>query len=243
MFKLRLATYNIHKCQGLDRRTSVKRIADVIAEVNPDVIGLQEVLSIENGTPELNQARYLADALSMHIALGEVRTLRGGIYGNVVLSKHPVTGMCTFDLSVPGREQRGCLRTDVSLRNGTLLHVFNFHLGTAYLERRHQARRILESELIRSQDLNGPRVVLGDFNEWTRGLVSHVLTTEFQNADIRLYLKFGRSYPWFFPFLHLDHIYYDNDLVIEHVGLHKTRKALVASDHLPLYADFAVREP
>jgi endonuclease/exonuclease/phosphatase family metal-dependent hydrolase len=226
----------------MDRRVLPSRIAEVIAEFNPDVIGLQEVLSIETGTREQNQAQFLADALGMHLATGEVRKLRGGSYGNVVLSRFPVRSFCSFDLSIPGREQRGCVRSDVELGED-VLHVFNLHLGTAFLERRRQANRIVEMELVRSKDLNGPRVVLGDFNEWTRGLVSQVLAAEFRSADIRLHLKLRRTYPGFFPVLHLDHIYYDEDLIVERVALHRTRKALVASDHLPLVADFALRPP
>jgi endonuclease/exonuclease/phosphatase family metal-dependent hydrolase len=129
----------------------------------------------------------------------------------------------------------------VLLPAGDVLHLFNFHLGTGFLERRWQARRIAEIELIRSRDLRGPRIVVGDFNEWTRGLVSTMFAAELRGADIRVRLKQRRTYPGILPVLHLDHIYYDDDLVLEHVFLHRSRKALVASDHLPLVADFAVR--
>jgi endonuclease/exonuclease/phosphatase family metal-dependent hydrolase len=241
MQRIRVATYNIHKCIGLDRRVMPGRIAEVIAEFKPDVIGLQEVLSVEGGTREQNQARLLADELGMHLAMGEVRKLYGGAYGNAVLSCFPLSGICTFDLSAPGRERRGCVRTDVHLPEGAPLHMFNFHLGTAFGERRWQAKHIFETEVIRSKDIAGPRVVVGDFNEWTRGHVSVMFAAELRGADIRLHLKQTRTYPGFFPVLHLDHIYYDDDLVLEHVALHRSRKALIASDHLPLFADFAVR--
>jgi endonuclease/exonuclease/phosphatase family metal-dependent hydrolase len=226
----------------MDRKLMPGRIAEVIAEIHPDVIGLQEVLSVDSEHREDHQAQYLADSLGMYLALGEVRRLHGGAYGNVVLSRYPLHGICTFDLSAPGRERRGCVRTDVKLPSGDALHLFNFHLGTDFMERRWQARRIFETEVIRSRDLNGPRVVVGDFNEWTRGLVSTMFAAELRGADIRLRLKQRRTYPGVFPFLHLDHIYYDDDLVLEHVCLHRSRKALVASDHLPLVADFGVRD-
>ena len=240
MLRLRVATYNVHKCQGLDRRVLPGRIADVIAEFKPDVIGLQEVLSIDDASRERHQARYLADCLGMHLSIGQVRELHGGVYGNVVLSRHPVQQACTYDLSAPGREQRGCIRTDVDLGGNVVLHFFNMHLGTGFQERRWQAKRLVEAEIIRGPDL-GPRVVVGDFNEWTAGMVSRVLAAEFRTADIRLHLKSARTYPGMFPVLHLDHIYYDDDLVVEKVVLHRTMKSLVASDHLPLYADVAVK--
>jgi endonuclease/exonuclease/phosphatase family metal-dependent hydrolase len=224
----------------MDRKVMPGRIAEVIAEFHPDIVGLQEVLSVETEHREDDQPRYLAECLSMELALGEVRRLYGGAYGNVVLSRFPLQGLCTFDLSAPGREQRGCLLTDVQLPSGDVLHLFNFHLGTAFMERRWQARHIFQTALLRSRDLPGPRIVVGDFNEWTRGLASATFAAELRGADIRLRLK-QRTYPGFLPFLHLDHIYYDDDLVLEHVFLHRSRKALVASDHLPLVADFAVK--
>jgi endonuclease/exonuclease/phosphatase family metal-dependent hydrolase len=241
MQPIRIATYNVHKCVGLDRRLKPSRIAEVLREMKPDVIGLQEVLSIGEGPRDQNQAQFLADELDMHLAMGDVRQLRGGLYGNVVLSRFPVRSVCRFDLSIPGYEQRGCVRSDIPLPTGDVLHLFNVHLGTAFAERRHQARKLLEHELIRSRDLEGPRVVVGDFNEWVRGLVSHLLTAEFASADIRLHLRRTRTYPGVFPVMHLDHIYYDDDLIVERVALHKSLKALVASDHLPLYADFVLR--
>lgn len=240
MRRLRVATYNIHKCLGMDRRVLPGRIADVIGEVNPDVIGLQEVVNVDNGYREAHQGRYLAECLGMHLELGLVRELRGGVYGNVVLSRFPIAKSCAYDLSAPGRERRGCLRTDVDLGGNVLLHFFNMHLGTGFMERRWQAQRLVEAQIIRGPDL-GPRVVVGDFNEWTAGMVSRVLASEFRTADIRLHLKRAHTYPGIFPVLHLDHIYYDEDLIVEKVVLHRTMKSLVASDHLPLYADFAIR--
>lgn len=239
MPRFRIATYNIHKCKGLDGKVRPSRIAEVLRCVNADILALQEVVSVENGVRELNQARYLADELGMQLAIGENRRHAGGAYGNVVLSRLPLHSVCNYDISVPGRERRGCLRTDVRLDTETV-HVFNVHLGTAFMERRHQGKRLLDAELLRSQSVAGPRIVLGDFNEWTRGLASQLLAGEFQSADIRLHLRTRVTYPGVFPMLHLDHIYYDQTLVLDGVGLYRTGLALVASDHLPLYADFRV---
>jgi endonuclease/exonuclease/phosphatase family metal-dependent hydrolase len=235
--RVRLATYNIHKARGMDGRTRPNRIAEVLRQVDADVIALQEVLSFGR-TGHVDQAHYFGHELGYTTVVGENRKHRGAAYGNVVLSRLPVIGSCNYDVSVPGREERGCLRTDIDLGHKAILHLFNVHLGTAYMERRHQARRLLEEELIRSEKLNGPRVVLGDFNEWVRGLVSRLLTAEFESADLRLHLGKRRTYPGFFPFMHLDHIYFDHSLKLVNVCLHKSPTAMIASDHLPLVADF-----
>jgi endonuclease/exonuclease/phosphatase family metal-dependent hydrolase len=40
------------------------------------------------------------------------------------------------------------------------------------------------------------------------------------------------------PLFHLDHIYFDSALNLKGLALHRSRTALIASDHLPLFADF-----
>jgi endonuclease/exonuclease/phosphatase family metal-dependent hydrolase len=121
---------------------------------------------------------------------------------------------------------------------GGVLHVFNVHLGTAFMERRHQARKLVGGEILADESLEGARVVLGDFNEWTHGLASRLLAAHLQSADIRHHLQRGRTYPGLLPLLHLDHVYYDPTLELKRLTLHRSRSALVASDHLPLVADF-----
>jgi endonuclease/exonuclease/phosphatase family metal-dependent hydrolase len=237
---LRVATYNIHKCRGLDGRVRPDRIAQVLREVGADVIGLQEVLSREGGTPEQDQARFLAETLGLEMHFAPVRSHFGAPYGNLVLSVLPLGLGCTYDLSVARREARGCLRADVRLSDTESLHVFNVHLGTAHGERRQQGPRLLEAVLQESDRLTGPRVVLGDFNEWTVGLVSRLLASHFRAVDVRGHLRRTRTYPGFFPFLYLDHVYYDDGLKLTGLALHRTRTALVASDHLPLVAEFEV---
>ena len=150
--------------------------------------------------------------------------------------------MTNHDLSVEGYERRGALHTDVCLTETDILHVFNVHLGTAFLERRHQARRLSErtTGLLHNVELRGPKIVLGDFNEWTQGLATQMLGSHLKSVDIRKHLRRRRTYPGVLPLMHLDHIYHDDTLELEALKLHRTRKALVASDHLPLIANFRV---
>src|SRR5437588_9627484 len=84
--RIRVATYNIHKCRGLDRRTSPERIAAVIIELEADVVALQEVLDVQNGRPEFDQARQIKSKLAGYgWCFGENRRLHGGAYGNMTL--------------------------------------------------------------------------------------------------------------------------------------------------------------
>jgi len=239
--QLRIATYNIHKCRGLDRRVRPARIVEVLREIDADIIALQEVLSLHGAVREKDQARFIAEEMGMSCAVGGTRIHKGAVYGNVVLSRFPLLETRNYDISVRGREQRGCMRADISANGSGLLHVFNVHLGTALIERRHQGRKLVNTAILNNDELRGARVMLGDFNEWTRGLTTRLLGSHLTSADIRVHLQRSRTYPGVFPFLHLDHIYFDNSLELEKVILHKSRNALVASDHLPLVADFTFK--
>jgi len=235
--KLRVVTYNVHRCRGIDGRLRPERIVDVLRDVGADVAALQEVVA---GEGELDQARYIGEALGLHWALGENRKLEGSAYGNVVLSRFPIRVVKNHDISVPGRERRGAFHTDVLLGEKDAVHVFNIHLGTAFVERRHQGRRLSERDkgILHGAELTGAKIVLGDFNEWTSGLASKLLGSHLKSVDVKKQLKRRRTFPGVLPLLHLDHIYYDGPLELLTLEVHRTRKSLVASDHLPLVANF-----
>lgn len=238
--QLRVATYNIHKCRGLDRRTSPARIAAVLRRLDADVIALQEVLDVQSGRPELDQARCIAQELDGYQwAFGENRQLYGGAYGNMTLSRLQLAFTANYDLTWRHRERRGCLRTDFNV-DGALLHVFNVHLGTSFTERRHQARRLLSTDVLHGNDLSGLKIVVGDFNEWTRGLASQLMGKSFRSAKPRGLLRSPKTYPGIFPVLHLDHFYYDERISLVKTHVSRTRQALVASDHLPVVADILI---
>ena len=237
--KLRVVTYNVHRCRGIDGRLRPDRIVDVLREVDADVAALQEVVSGE-GDGEHNQARYIGESLGLHWALGENRKLKGSAYGNVVLSRFPIRVVKNHDISVAGRERRGAFHTDVLLGQKDAVHVFNIHLGTAFVERRHQGRRLSQREtgILHGTELTGAKIVLGDFNEWTSGLATRLLGSHLKSVDVTKQLKRRRTFPGLLPMLHLDHIYYDGPLELLALNVHRSRKSLVASDHLPLVADF-----
>jgi endonuclease/exonuclease/phosphatase family metal-dependent hydrolase len=239
--RFRVATYNTHKCRGMDGRIRPARVAKVLEELEADVIALQEVVSLEGGRKDQNQAQYLADTVGLDYHIGETLKLRGAVYGNVLISRFPVKDVHVYNLSAAKtQEARGCIRCDLEIAPGKIVHVFNVHLGTGYIERRKQAHLLMSREVLLSPALKHPRLIIGDFNEWTRGLVSRTLQQAFESVDIQLHLKRTRTYPGFMPFMHLDHMYFDRELMLEQFSLHRSRMALVASDHLPLVAEFAL---
>ena len=232
---LRIATYNIHRSRGLDGRTKPHRIAAVLAGIDADVVALQEVIG--PGPRGTSHAEAIGAALGMGWVMAPARLLRGHQFGNAVLSRYPITQHLSHDLSWKTCESRNVQRVDI-LVGGMTLHLYNVHLGTAILERRFQARRL--ASLVLDRHVGGPKLVVGDFNEWTRGLATTLLSDRLHSVDLRNYLKRRRTYPGVFPLLHLDHIYYQGRVEVVRVELPRTRVALVASDHLPLVADIKI---
>lgn len=232
---VRIATYNVHRCRGMDRRVMPARIVDVLRDVRADVIALQEVIGA--GPRGSGQAEEIGAALGMGWVMNCVRLLRQHQFGNVVLSRFPIVDHSQYDLSWKTCEPRNCQRADIAL-GGRLLHIYNVHLGTAVFERRYQAKRL--ASYVHDRRVTGPKVILGDFNEWMRGLATKTLSGLFESVDISEHLNRRRTYPGLFPILHLDHIYYDGGVQVRHVEMPRSRKTLMASDHLPLVADFRI---
>lgn len=247
--RFRIATYNIHKARGFDLRIVPARIIEVAQQLDADVLCLQEVINVPQGqsnpdsnlNSNLNQVQELAAAFpGYHSEFGANRDYRGGTYGNLTLSAFPIASTRNHDLSRAGREPRGVLQTEIEVAPGRQLQLFNVHLGTGHMERRYQARKLLNRELLLQPDLRGPRLVIGDFNEWTRGLTTRLMRNEFQTFRPRHAARFPRTFPGMLPILSLDHCYYEPPLQLLDTRLWRSRKALLASDHLPLIADFTL---
>jgi endonuclease/exonuclease/phosphatase family metal-dependent hydrolase len=234
---VRVATYNIHKARGLDGRTRLERIAAVLAGIDADIVALQEVIGASPLKP--GQAAELGAALGMGWVMAPTRHLRTALFGNVVLSRYPVRQHVQYDLTWKTCEHRGVQRVDLAIEEDTL-HFYNVHLGTSLLERRHQAVRL--ASLVHDKRVVGPKIVLGDFNEWARHLgATDVLAERLQSIDLSKHLSGRRrTYPGIFPLLHLDHIYYEGKVEVLKVSLPRDRMALMASDHLPLVADLKI---
>jgi endonuclease/exonuclease/phosphatase family metal-dependent hydrolase len=93
---------------------------------------------------------------------------------------------------------------------------------------------------VHDRRIAGPKIILGDFNEWMKGLATSTLSALFDSIDIYAHLKRRRTYPGIFPMVHLDHIYYEGQVEVRSVQLLRSRTALLASDHLPLAADLRI---
>jgi endonuclease/exonuclease/phosphatase family metal-dependent hydrolase len=238
--RVRVVSWNVHAMAGADGRRDPERIARVVDELRPDIAGLQEV-----GTPALpsdlpDPAALLGALTGMRSAFGPTMHHRLGFaYGNAVLARHPIQATRNYDLSVPRREPRGCLRADVEV-DQAVVHFFAAHLGLHWRERRRQAAQLLSADILRDAALAHPLVLVGDFNSMSnRSAVPRWLRRQLVDCA-QAARNEAPTFPSGFPLLRLDHCYVDAAFRVESVEVHRSALARRASDHLPLVVELEI---
>ncbi|MGH7826294.1 MAG: endonuclease/exonuclease/phosphatase family protein [Candidatus Binatia bacterium] len=220
-----VVSYNIHQCVGLDGRRDPTRIARIIQALKPDIAGLQEVSSESNGRVESLQMKYLADATGLLATPGPTITKHNSEYGNVLLSRYPVTDFRCLDISVPGREPRGAIDATVQI-NGRLVRVVVSHLGLSAAERRYQVIRLL---VALAENDSSPVFLIMDHNEWFPLRQSISLIHEHLGKPPTL-----ATFPAVLPFLAHDRVWVKPLKSLVKVQRYLTPLTRIASDHLPL---------
>jgi endonuclease/exonuclease/phosphatase family metal-dependent hydrolase len=243
--KFRVLSYNIHRAIGVDRRFRPERIVQIIANYDADIVLLQEV---DEGAPrsrELDLAKELAVELGLpYRAVGHNVTLRKGRYGNATLSRFPILSERNIDLTIDLWKRRGCQHTAIAL-NGEKdrrLDVFNLHLGLSAGQRARQIELLARSGEMADLSPTSACLVGGDFNDWRSLLVPFL--TQGMNFRSATESATGRpllTYPSFFPRGPLDRIYFRGPLVLQAAYRCRQKLSRVASDHLPIVADFETR--
>lgn len=236
MPRIRVASYNVHGCIGADQRFDLVRVTNVLAELGADVILLQEVGDHAGRATTLDQARAIADACRLEPVVGYTMPTGPWGYGNVVLVRGAIDDARRFDLSVAGREPRGCLRVVCTLERGVRLTVVAVHLGLAWGERRKQIDALL-AEGGPVATAHGPLVLGGDFNDWPPGPATRLLGRSFLDAAWPS-LDFRGTFPARFPMLRLDRLYSTRGLDLDRYQVHRSPLSRIASDHLPVVADY-----
>jgi endonuclease/exonuclease/phosphatase family metal-dependent hydrolase len=225
-----IASYNVHKCVGTDRRFDPERICRVIHEIDADVMALQEADSRfgeRTGLLDLHRLQRETGLVPVPIA-GTAKA--HGWHGNVILFKQGKL-RDVHQASLPGLEPRGALIAEIELARGGTLRIIAAHLGLLRRSRAQQARMIID--LMNSRGEETPTILLGDLNEWRLGDRSSLNT--FQSAFGPLPAAVP-SFPAGMPMLALDRIMANRRGLISTVEVHASQLARVASDHLPIKA-------
>ena len=229
---VKVVTYNIHTCVGVDRRYDPSRIGAVLREIDADIACLQEVDARRRYDWYANQWAYLGEATGCRVITGAgIREYRAR-FGNAILTRFPVIAARAIDLTVSGYEPRGAIDADILIGN-RVLRVLATHFGLHAAERRLQANRLMtalgEPAATANRRESHALLLMGDLNEW-RGRSGAI-----RSLDRRLGPSTAaRTFPSWMPVLALDRIYVDGPAALHDVAVYRSPLARLASDHLPL---------
>ncbi len=227
---LRIASYNLQKCVGLDLRRRPDRALQVIQALNAQIVVLQEA---DKRLPPRPAAlpHGMAEAEGWHpVPFGEPGGSLGW-HGNAMLLRDSVQVLDTSHINLPGLEPRGAVRADLMTAIGPL-RVVGAHLG---LIRRYRLLQItaITHHLRNLPDM--PTVLTGDFNEWGSGMAMDTA------AGALDFIPARPSFPSPRPIAPLDRFALSRDLTATDHGTHNAAPARVASDHLPIWANLRLR--
>ena len=238
---LRVATYNVHGCVGMDGQRSESRIAEVIASMSADVVGLQELDSGRKRSAAIDQAGTIAAQLGWKHFFHPAMRYGDEQYGDAIISRLPLT--LTRAAELPGdapwycREKRVALRAEVQTSRGSV-HIINSHFGLGRAERIQQAELLVSADWAGSIAPDVPLVLLGDLNSVRTSRAYRIIANALRDVRTLVHPTGAfRTFPTRFPSLAVDHIFVNAALQPTTLSVHRTPLARVASDHFPLVAD------
>ncbi len=243
---MRIITYNVHGCVGMDGRLAPERIANVIERFDPDVVALQELDRQRKRSGHLDQTRIIAELLEMNSHFHPALQIEEEEYGDAILSKYPMRVVRAGALpSVPRQfinETRGALWVAITI-DGREVQFINTHLGLGRTERRRQAQALLGPEWVGAAMERGPVVVCGDFNSPAGWVVHGMLSRDLQDAQDAAGSESGHrnTFATTFPFVCLDHIFLSDEFEVLDCEVPRTALIRMASDHFPLVADVMLK--
>ncbi len=241
---LRVMTYNVHSCIGMDGKIDAERIARVIARARPDVVALQELDVGRTRTFGTDQAHLIARYLEMEFHFHPAMHLEEERYGDAILTYLPQHLVKAGPLpGLAGKaylEPRGALWVALKL-HGKEVQVINTHLGLDPRERAAQVEALLGSEWLADERCQGPLILCGDLNALPSSPVCRRLGGRLKEVQTAMPRRRPRgTFPSRLPRMRIDHIFISPGLEVTGIEIPASELARVASDHLPLLAEIRV---
>ena len=245
--QVRVMTYNVHSCVGIDGKLASERIARVIARASPDVVALQELDAGRARTGGEDQAQRIAHYLKMRHHFHPHIHVENEKYGDAILTHLPMRIIKSGPLPghLPGGtlEPRGAIWVAIDL-HGTEVNIVNTHLGLTSRERVLQIEALLGDDWLGRLNADHPVILCGDFNAVPSSKGYKLLRGRFLDAQAEL--KEYRPVCTFYsrlPSFRIDHVFIQPGIQVIGITVPCSELAKVASDHLPLIADLTIPCP
>ncbi len=243
---IRIMTYNVHSCVGMDGKTSPQRIARVIARHEPDIVALQELDMGRKRTGNVDQPHLIAHELGMLYHFHPSVIVDEERYGNCVLSRYPMelirAGRLPGILQKSLVEPRGVIWTVINIA-GIKINLFNTHLGLFSLEGLRQTKALLGREWLAHPICQGPVILCGDFNAMPNSQVCRNIKKVLRDCQEELDNHSPKA-TWFghYPIGRIDHVFVGPEIEVTQVEVSRTDLDKIASDHLPLIVDIKFKK-
>jgi endonuclease/exonuclease/phosphatase family metal-dependent hydrolase/glycosyltransferase involved in cell wall biosynthesis len=238
---IRIMTYNVHSCIGMDGKISVERIARVIGRHEPDIVALQELDLQRPRTKGIDQPHRIAKQLEMLYHFHPLIRVAEEQYGTAILSRYPMelirAGRLPSLFKNPRWEARGVIWTAISIGDIELQFI-NTHLSFFPPEGVKQAKTLLGKEWIGHSACAKPLVLCGDFNALPNSFLCRQMKGPLCDA-VSSAEKVSSKATWFshYPVGRLDHVFLSPGIKVKNVEVSRTGMDKIASDHLPLIVD------
>jgi endonuclease/exonuclease/phosphatase family metal-dependent hydrolase len=230
---IKVASYNMRKSIGTDRRRMPERTLKVLCEIGADIVALQEADRRFGERSAVLTGHLLAEHSDYKAIPFGTKARSMGWHGNALLVRKDATILDCEAIHLPALEPRGAVMADVKLASGTVVRVVGMHLDLSGLWRRRQAHAIITH--LQASTHQYPTILMGDLNEWSAqsGCLrdfSHHFT----------FAGTGKSFHARRPMAKLDRIMASPELTFTGAGVHDSLQARTASDHLPIWATIKV---
>lgn len=256
MSRVRIVTYNIAHGRGLSPiqgmttrrriRATLLKIARLLAELQPDIVALQEIDENSRWAGNFDHLEFLREFGGFEHAVFGINNRRAGLlnlsYGNAILSRHPIAEWENIAFGRSQVGEKGFLFAEIEV-GPHRLPVANMHLHyRSRLHRFAQVDRFLaylrDKQRDRRQHWALPPIVCGDFNntQHASDATATLLSNLHDYDDYSLHPREGRTFPSPLPGRTLDFVFLPP-------GARQARSQVVRSylsDHRPVVVDFEV---
>ncbi len=242
---LRVMTYNIHSCVGIDGKARPERVARVINHFDPDLVAVQEVDAHRPRSGHHDQSQRIADHLRMEHVFHAMFEEQKERYGIAIFSRRPFTlvksGFLTLAAPRLFRETRGAIWVKLEFDDRPPVHFINTHFGLGRDERRIQAEELLGKDWLGSIPENEAVILCGDFNSSPRSVPCRLIRNRLRDAQESLPGHVPQAtFSSLKPFIRIDHVFVSRHFEVDRVEIPDTPTALLASDHLPLCVELTL---
>lgn len=242
---LTVLSFNVHQGFNNDGVVDPDVFLRVLQEADADVIALQESDTSRISSAQLDIVAYLAARAGYHAHAGAPTSAQS--FGVAILSRHPIVEASVIPLPSQS-DHRNLLVVTLEVQ-GERVHVAAVHMGLDKEDRLAQVDAILTH--VRA--LEGPRLLVGDFNSCPTGLcpeegepddVYARVTQDHHDAWTAAGHArddpAGHTYDARDPTERIDYVFASRDVTVLRAETLGTENALAASDHLPVRAVVAL---